>query len=53
MDHRLSKNTMSGNFHFDIVKSPRVYDMELDSDSELVTNYDQNLFLRLIESTDL
>jgi hypothetical protein len=52
MDHRLSKNTMSGNFHSDIVKSPRVYDTELDSDSEL-TNYDQNLFLWLIESTDL
>jgi len=52
MDHRLSKNTMSGNFHSDIVTSPRVHDMELDSDSELITNYDQNLFLRLIESTD-
>jgi hypothetical protein len=52
MDHRLSKNTMSGDFDSDIVKSPRVYDTELDSDSELITN-DQNLFLWLIESTDL
>jgi threonyl-tRNA synthetase len=53
MDHRLSKNTMSGDFHSVIVKSPRVYDTELDSNSELLTNYDQNLFLWLIESTDL